>query len=289
MLKWNVHFLALGSTKTVKSSKRRFCVVVGGKDMPGKVWSYITEKLASEGACHFTLLDPDPLSISLEEVVELATIAEKSGSDAIMIGGSTIFGFIDDSVKAITEAVEIPTILFPGNTTGVSAEADAMFFMSLLNSTSPYWIIGAQALAAPGVKMSGIETLPMAYLMVSPGKTAAWVGDAKVFPRDKPKLPAMYAMAAQLMGFKLVYLEAGSGAEGGGVPREIIETVAKYVDIPVIAGGGFNLAEDVVRGVDAGASIVVQGTYIEKHARADNGKGLSNIVKALKEAGAKRV
>jgi len=94
--------------------------------MPGKVWKYITDKLDSEGACHFSLLDPDPLAMNDKTVVELAKIAEASGSDAIMIGGSTIFGDIDESVKAITESVDIPTILFPGNITGVSEYADAI-------------------------------------------------------------------------------------------------------------------------------------------------------------------
>ncbi len=257
--------------------------------MAGKVWSYISEKLASEGALHFTLLDPDPLSMTTETVVELAKLAENAGSDAIMIGGSTIFGIIDDAVKQITEAVDIPTILFPGNISGVSKHANAMFFMSLLNSRNPYWIVGAQALGAAGIKMSGIETISMAYLMVSPGMTAAWVGDANVFPRDKPKIPLMYALAAELMGFKLVYLEAGSGADGGGVPSAMIETVSQYIDVPVIAGGGFNTADDVVKGVESGASIVVQGTYIENHIQADKGEELKKIIKSLKSAGSKRI
>ncbi|MHA1137021.1 MAG: geranylgeranylglyceryl/heptaprenylglyceryl phosphate synthase [Candidatus Thorarchaeota archaeon] len=257
--------------------------------MSGKVWKYITEKIASEGACHFSLLDPDPLSTTIENVVEQAKLVEKAGSAAVMIGGSTIFGVIDEAVAQIGEAVDIPTILFPGNITGVSEHADAIFFMSLLNSTNPYWIIGAQALAAPKVKLSGVEAIPMAYLLVAPGKTAAWVGDAKTFPRDKPKIPAMYAIAAELMGMKLVYLEAGSGAEGGGVPPEIISTVSKNIEIPVITGGGFNDKESVVNAVNAGASIVVQGTYIEKQVQQDNGEGLKKIVQGLKEAGAKRV
>jgi phosphoglycerol geranylgeranyltransferase len=261
----------------------------GGLEMPGKVWSYITEKLEKEGACHFSLLDPDPLKNSTETMVQMATLAEKAGSDAIMLGGSTVLGNVDEAVKAISDAAEIPTILFPGNLNGVSGNADAMFFMSLLNSTNPYWIIGAQALSAANVKMLGIETIPMAYLLIAPGKTAAWVGDAKVFPRDKPKIPLMYALAAELLGFKLVYLEAGSGAEGGGVPPEMIKTVCQYVSIPVIAGGGFNDEASVVKGVEAGASIIVQGTYIEDHILKDKGDGLRKIVKALKVAGSKRV
>jgi phosphoglycerol geranylgeranyltransferase len=257
--------------------------------MSGKVWSYIAEKLEREGALHFSLIDPDPFKATPETCAVIAKLAENAGTDAIMIGGSTAFGIIDDSVKAISDAVEIPTILFPGNISGVSKHADAMFFMSLLNSANPYWIIGAQALAAANVKLLEIEPISMAYLLISPGKSAAWVGDAKVFPRDKPKLPLMYALAAELIGFRLVYLEAGSGAEGGGVPIEIISTVTQSADIPVITGGGFNDAASVSKAVEAGASIVVQGTYLEKHLIEDKGVGLKKIVKALKDAGAKRV
>ncbi|MEM4734951.1 MAG: geranylgeranylglyceryl/heptaprenylglyceryl phosphate synthase [Candidatus Thorarchaeota archaeon] len=257
--------------------------------MTGKVWTYVQEKLRSEGACHFSLLDPDPLKVDTETLVQLARLSEKAGTDAIMMGGSTAFGIIDEAVKAVSDAVEIPTILFPGNISGVSKYADAMFFMSLLNSTNPYWIIGAQALGAASVKLSGIETIPMAYLLVAPGKTAAWVGDAKVFPRDKPKLVLMYALAAQYLGFRLVYLEAGSGAEGGGVPPDMIATVSQFVDIPVIVGGGFNDRDSVVGAVDAGASIVVQGTYVEEQVLNDGGEGLKEIIRGLKQAGAKRV
>jgi phosphoglycerol geranylgeranyltransferase len=276
-------------TKSVKSHEPREAFTTGGNIMVGKVWNYITKKLETEGACHFSLLDPDPLSTSIENVVEIATLAEKAGSDALMIGGSTIFGVIDDAVAKVKDAVEIPTILFPGNITGVSEHADAMFFMSLLNSTNPYYIIGAQALAAPKVKLTGIETIPMAYLIVAPGKTASWVGDAKPFLRDKPKLPTMYAIAAELLGMKLVYLEAGSGAEGGGVPPEMISTITKFIDIPLITGGGFNDEESVVTAIESGASIVVQGTYLEKQVQKDGGVGLAKIIKGLKKAGAKRV
>ncbi len=255
----------------------------------GRVWNYITEKLNKEGALHFSLIDPDPLKMGVESCVKIARFAESAGTDAIMIGGSTAFGIIDEAVKAITDAVEIPTILFPGNISGVSRYADAMFFMSLLNSTNPYWIIHAQALAAANVKLSEIEPISMAYLLVAPGKTAAWVGDAKVFPRDKPKLALAYAMAAELIGFKLVYLEAGSGAEGGGVPPEFISVVSQLTNIPLITGGGFNDRESVVNAVKAGASIVVQGTYLEKHILEDKGKGLRNIIEGLKAVGAEKI
>ena len=257
--------------------------------MTGKVWTYITEKLESEGALHFSLIDPDPMQITPEVAGRMAKFAEAAGSDAIMIGGSTAFLIIEEATKTISEQVDIPTILFPGSLSGVCGYADAIFFMSLFNSRNPYHIVGVQALAAANIKMQEIEPISMAYLIIDPGKTAAWVGDAKPFPRDKPKLPVAYAMAAEMFGFKLVYLEAGSGAEGGGVPPEMISMVSQFVDIPVITGGGFNDAESVKNAVEAGASIVVQGTYLEKNMGEKEIDGLANIVSALKKAGAKKV
>ena len=99
----------------------------------------------------------------------------------------------------------------------------------------------------------------------------------------------MYAIAAELLGMKLVYLEAGSGAEGGGVPPEMISTITKFIDIPLITGGGFNDEESVVTAIESGASIVVQGTYLEKQVQKDGGEGLAKIINGLKKAGAKRV
>ena len=256
--------------------------------MTGKVWKYINEKIESEGALHFSLIDPDPLSITPEVAGRMAKFAEDAGSDGIMIGGSTAFLIIDEATKAISEQVDIPTILFPGGISGICHHADAIFFMSLFNSTNPYHIVGAQALAAANIKMQNIEPISMAYLIIEPGKTAAWVGDAKPFPRDKPKLPLAYAMAAEMFGFKLVYLEAGSGAQGGGVPSEMISMVSQFIEIPVITGGGFNDAKSVSDAVDAGASIVVQGTYLERNMGDTEIKGLAEIVSALKKAGSKR-
>ncbi len=250
----------------------------------GKVWNYITEKLEKDKVLHFTLLDPDPLDRSIEDTVKMAVLAEKAGTDAIMIGGSTAFGIINQSVKAITESVDVPTILFPGNITGISPYADAIFFMSLLNSSNPYWIIGAQALASVPVKQSGIEPISLAYLLIEPGKTAGWVGEARLFPRDKPKLVLAYSLAAELLGFKMVYLEAGSGSDIGGVPPAIIKAVSSYTSIPIVVGGGLTTKEDLITAAKSGASIVVQGTFVERTVLKDGGKALKEQISALKSS-----
>src|SRR5664279_2792377 len=168
------------------------------------VENYIRESL-KDHKIHLTLLDPEEQSP--EEAVSIAIEAVSGGTDGIMLGGSTSDSTeLDATVKALQENVDVPIILFPGNISGVSKYADAIFFMSLLNSTNPYWITGAQSLGAPIIKKLGIETISMGYLVVEPGGTVGWVGDAKLIPRIKPDLAAAYAIAAEFMGMKLLYL-----------------------------------------------------------------------------------
>ncbi len=146
---------------------------------------------------------------------------------------------LDGVVKAIKESSSLPTILFPGSHGGISKYADAIFFMSLLNSRNPpFFITGSQALGAFTVKRYGIEPIPMAYLVVEPGETVGWVGDAKPIPRHKPKIAAAYALAGQYLGMRLVYLEAGSGGEGAGSPPEMISLVRRVIDVPPSSSEG---------------------------------------------------
>lgn len=244
------------------------------------VWDYLRNKAQESNAVHLTLIDPDPLRQSPKDAGETARIAVEAGSNGIMVGGSTAFGILDETVKEIKRKVNVPVILFPGNISGLSKFADAVFFMSLLNSRNPYWIAGAQAMSAPILKSWGLEAISLAYLLIEPGATAGFVGDANLIPREKPKIAAAYALASQYLGFKLVYLEAGSGANAA-VPLNMIKAVAQIIDIPFIVGGGLNSADAVVNCVKAGANIVVQGTFVEKTVPLDNGKALSEIIQAI--------
>ncbi|MCE7698947.1 MAG: geranylgeranylglyceryl/heptaprenylglyceryl phosphate synthase, partial [Methanobacterium paludis] len=224
------------------------------------VENYFRESL-KDHKLHLTLLDPEEQSP--DKAVSMAKEAVAGGTDGIMLGGSTTESSeLDATAKALKENVDVPVILFPGNITGVSRYADAIFFMSLLNSSNPYWITGAQALGAPTIKKMGIETIPMGYLVVEPGGTVGWVGDAKLIPRAKPDLAVAYSIAAEFMGMKLLYLEAGSGA-GEPVPGEMISKVKKTTDIMVIVGGGIRSGEEAAQVAKAGADIIVTGTVVE--------------------------
>ncbi len=252
-----------------------------------EVYDYIQKKLSTDGALHFTLIDPDPEKITAEQAGEVAKVAAKAGTDAIMVGGSMGFATptVDEDILQIKKA-GLPVIIFPGNVSGVSKEADALFYMSLLNSNNPYWIVGAQVLGAPIAKRIGIEVIPMAYLVVSPGGTVSFIGDVKPLPRKKPELSAAYALAGQFMGMRLIYLEAGSGVSEP-VPVEVIKAVDKAIDVPLVVGGALRTPELIAERVAAGADIVVTGSSaIEEE--GDVGARLRNMVKAVKKEGANK-
>lgn len=223
--------------------------------------NYLNETL-KEHKLHFTLIDPDEQTP--QEAVGIAKQAKKASTDAILVGGSiTDQEELNITVKSLKENVDLPVILFPGNISGVSKYADAILFMSLLNSTNPYWITGAQALSAPSIKKIGIETIPMGYLIIEPGGTVGWVGDSKPIPRKKSDLALAYAMAAEFLGMRVIYLEAGSGAETH-IPVEFIIKVKKLTNLMVIVGGGIKTAQDAVEVKEAGADIVITGTVVEE-------------------------
>ncbi|MBS7287956.1 MAG: geranylgeranylglyceryl/heptaprenylglyceryl phosphate synthase [Candidatus Freyarchaeota archaeon] len=254
----------------------------------GRVLNYLLKVRSEEGVVHLTLIDPDPLNQPPEVAGQMAKYVCDAGTDAIMVGGSTAFGILDETIKKIKEATNLPVILFPGNVSGISKLADAIFFMSVLNSRNPYFITKAQALGSFAVKLYGLEPIGMAYLVVEPGGTVGYMSEANLLPRSKPQIAAAYALAAQYMGFKLVYLEAGSGASSH-VPNEMISMVSKTIDIPLIVGGGIRTEDDAVDVVEAGADMIVQGTMIEETALKDKGESLRKVINAAKKAGAKRV
>ncbi|MBD3255321.1 MAG: geranylgeranylglyceryl/heptaprenylglyceryl phosphate synthase [Candidatus Lokiarchaeota archaeon] len=251
-------------------------------------YEYIIKKINSEGALHFSLLDPDPIKQSPSKAAKMAYYASEAGTDAFLLGGSTIFdqGYVDKTIEAIKTKVEEPIIIFPGGIANVSEKADAIFFMSLLNSSDPYFIIGQQALASYIIKLANLEHISMGYLIIEPGASAGWIGNARLMPRKKPKLTAAYSLAAEMFGFKMIYLEAGSGSEK--IPPEIIKLCSKIVSIPIIAGGGVNSKEDAKLFVDAGADIIVMGTFIEQNVLKDKGASLKVIIDEIKEVGGKK-
>jgi phosphoglycerol geranylgeranyltransferase len=247
--------------------------------MTGSVEKYLMDKIRAEGAIHFTLLDPEKLSP--ETAAKTAVEVEACGTAAIMVGGSTIASttHLDAVVKAVQKAVKIPVILFPNNLTGISRYADAIWFMSLLNSSDPYFITGAQILGAPIIKRFGLETIPLGYVIVGEGRAVSVVGRAIPIPYDKPELAVAHALAAQYFGMHFVYLEGGSGSKQP-VPPRMVQMVKNSIEIPLIVGGGIRTSEQARVVVSAGADAVVTGTITEEE--GDLKERIEALVAAIK-------
>jgi len=230
--------------------------------MVGDVEKYLLEKIMSDGSIHMTLIDPE--KVTPPQASRIASKAKISETSAIMIGGSTFVSaaHLDDVVRAVNRTVRIPIILFPNNVTGISRYADAIWFMSLLNSVDPYFLMGAQILGAPLVKKYGLEPIPLGYIIVGEGGTAGVVGRAVSIPYNKPELAAAHALAGQYLGMRFIYLEGGSGAKNP-VPPEMIRAVKHYVGIPLIVGGGIRSRDQALAAASAGADIIVTGNVVE--------------------------
>jgi phosphoglycerol geranylgeranyltransferase len=247
--------------------------------MTGRVETYLKLQLKKKKTTLlFVLIDSEISNIRTS--VKLAKDVEKIGASAILVGGSSATDQIEmaEVVKNLKKAVKIPKILFPGNVTGVVPQADAILFSSLLNSENPYYISQAQALGAPNVLKFGLEPLPTAYLVIGEGTSAWFVGSARGIPFDKPKIAAAYSLAAQFLGMRFVYLEAGSGATSSVTP-EMVQTVRKVFKGFLIVGGGIKDPITAKKIASAGADAIVIGTLLEKNGTLKN---LTEIAKAIK-------
>jgi phosphoglycerol geranylgeranyltransferase len=246
--------------------------------MVGPVERYLLEKIESEGTIHITLIDPE--KVTSPQACRIARKARLSGTSAIMVGGSTFVSatHLDDIVKAVKRTVKTPIILFPNNVGGISRYADAIWFMSLLNSVDPYFLIGAQVLGAPLIERCRLEPISMGYIIVGDGGTAGVIGKAVLIPYNKPELAAAHALAGQYLGMHFVYLEAGSGAKRP-VPPEMIHAVKNHVDVPLIVGGGIRSRSQALAAASAGADIIVTGNVIEN---AEVKSKVAEIVEGIK-------
>lgn len=238
----------------------------------------LNKMVKDRGAGYLVLFDPDKKSI--EELVDLAKQCEQAEVDGLLVGGSLLFSnHFDILIQSLKEAVQIPVILFPGSSQQLSKHADALLFMTLLSGRNPQYLIEEQVRAAPIVQALNIETISMAYMLIESGVTTAaeFMSNTRPIPAHKPEITVAHALAAQYMGMKMIYLEAGSGAKES-VPDKMIGAVTQHVDLPVIVGGGIKTPEDARKKVAAGASFVVTGNVLEK---AENHHLVESFAKAI--------
>ena len=252
----------------------------------GKVDQYLNNEIESEGAIHISLIDPEEAYRDTDLLRDILERVKVSGSKAIMVGGSTIHDrdVIEYVISHIRDVTSLPIILFPNDITSVTGKADAIWFMSLLNSINPYFITGAQMRAAPVIRKLGLEPLPMAYIIVGEGKTAGYMGYANPIPEHEPSIAAAYALAAEYMGFKYVYLEAGSGASKRVDPT-LIRTVKSILSHSrLVVGGGIRSYRDAYDAAFNGADIIVTGNILE-----EDPDRLFEIVEGVREGGRNRL
>ena len=182
-----------------------------------------------------------------------------------MVGGSTAIlneQYVDIFSK-IKRNSKLPVIIFPSGPWSIVRGADAIWFMSLLNSNDPYYVIGAQTLGIGTIRRLKIEAIPMGYIIMGEESTASYMGNAKVIPYDRPEIACAFAMAAETFGMRFIYLEAGSGASKPISPI-IISNVRKVVSVPIIVGGGINSGNLANQLIGAGADAIVTGNLFEK-------------------------
>jgi phosphoglycerol geranylgeranyltransferase len=208
------------------------------------------------------LIDPD--NFDKKHAAFVAKTVERLGFDCIFIGGSTLGdqSHLDEIVHVVRQNITSPVILFPGNITGISRHADAILFSSLLNSTNTYFIVGAQALGAIQVNRYHLEAIPMGYLVFGDESTTSFIGQVRPIPYSKPAIAVMYALAAQFLGMRALYLEAGSGSDHP-MPADVVKAVRKHFQGLLIVGGGITTADTAAKLAGAGADLLVIGNLLE--------------------------
>ena len=228
-----------------------------------KIYNHLQNTINEKGAAYLVLLDPDKLSEN--KLAAFLKHCEKYGVDGFLVGGSLMInGDFETFIEKVKLNTALPLIIFPGSITQVSSFADAILFISVVSGRNPEHLIGKHVLAAPSIKKCGIEPIPTAYILIESGSTttAVYMSGSLPIPRNKPEIAAATALASEYLGMKLIYLEAGSGADHP-VPNEMIKAVANQCTAPIIVGGGIRNPQTAREKVESGASIIVTGNFFE--------------------------
>ena len=234
------------------------------------IYYSLTERKRQGKKSFAVLIDPDKVNDSnMEQLIELAV---ETKVDYFLVGGSLVVSnYLDDCVQLIKRNCNIPTILFPGSPSQVSKYADALLYLSLISGRNADLLIGQHVVSAPYVKQSGLEIMPTGYMVIDGGAptTVSYISNATPIPADKNEIAMCTAMAGEMLGMKLIYMDAGSGAKIP-ITEKMITKVSSSVDLPIIVGGGIIEPEKAYLNCKAGADIVVVGNAIEKDASLIN-------------------
>ncbi len=221
------------------------------------------ERFCATGKKLAVLVDPDKPTDS--QIVTLAEQSMQCGVDFFFVGGSLLTNNnLDSCVKLLKAHADIPVVLFPGNTYQFSNKADGFLFLSLISGRNAEMLIGRHVIAAPYLKLSGIEVLSTGYMLIDSGRptTVSYMSSSIPIPNDKNDIAVCTAMAGEMLGMKLIFMDAGSGAMNP-VPLEMISMVSASVSVPLIVGGGLRNPKSAANSARAGASIIVVGNTLE--------------------------
>lgn len=226
------------------------------------------------------LVDPEQCNHMV--IRNLTALATESAVDYIFVGGSLLVNdHLDRCISLIKAETKLPVILFPGSEMQVNGKADAILLLSLISGRNPELLIGKHVIAAPYIKASRLEVLPTGYMLIESGNstTALYMSNTMPIPRDKADIALCTAMAGEMLGLKLIYMDAGSGA-AQPIPLSMIRKVKDHISVPLIVGGGINSPEIAYESSQAGADMIVVGTAIEQDLQL-----IKEISSAVKSAG----
>lgn len=212
------------------------------------------------------LIDPDKVD-EASKLAQLVRLANENCIDFFFVGGSLLTtANLSEVVKYIKQNVNIPVVLFPGNSIQIEPTADGLLFLSLISGRNSELLIGQHVVAAPILKNTPLEIIPTGYMLINSGRitSVAYISNTTPIPDDKYSLAACTGMAGEMLGLKVIYMDAGSGAEKEISPK-MIASVRKVIKVPLIVGGGINTPQKALQALEAGADMIVVGNALEKN------------------------
>lgn len=243
------------------------------------IYQQLTDKKRHAQKSFGVLIDPD--KVDLPAINQLTALANEANVDYLLVGGSLLISqHMDECIRAIKSQSDIPVILFPGSPSQISKYADAVLYLSLISGRNPELLIGQHVISAPSVKKSGLEIISTGYMVVDGGAptTVSYISNAAPLPADKSEIAMCTAMAGEMLGMKLIFMDAGSGAKTA-ISEDMIKKVAGCIEVPLLVGGGITTPEKAWRNCKAGADMIIVGNAIEKEINLI--KEISAAVKAV--------
>ena len=232
--------------------------------MPNGIYHSFSDKKEAGKKSFAVLIDPD--KVDDQTVAQMIELSVSSKVDYFFVGGSLVVSnYLDQCLQLIKKSCSIPTVLFPGSPSQVSKYADALLYLSLISGRNAELLIGQHVVSAPMVKKSGLEVMSTGYMVVDGGAptTVSYISNSSPLPSDKSEIAVCTALAGEMLGMKLIYMDAGSGAKNP-ISETMIAKVSQSISVPLIVGGGIVDPEKAYLNCKAGADVIVVGNAIEK-------------------------